>query len=160
MPVEHMESVHRRNHGPVRLHLRHQLDIELFVCRTVGVHLHDVLGAANLRTEVCGGTLAKLVRQGFRVGIIDLTDGEPTPKSPGPEVRLREAAAAAEALGVNRRVTLDLPNRRLFDSFEARGEAFRACEYMIDTLKTDAPFWKKEATDSGNRWVSAPPVNG
>jgi molybdopterin synthase catalytic subunit len=41
-----------------------------------------------------------------------------------------------------------------------RKQAFRACEYMIDTLKTDAPFWKKEATVSGNRWVSAPPGNG
>jgi molybdopterin synthase catalytic subunit len=41
-----------------------------------------------------------------------------------------------------------------------RKEAFRACEFMIDTLKTDAPFWKKEATDSGTRWVTAPPAAG
>ena len=68
----------------------------------------------------CGGTLAKLVRQGHRVGIIDLTDGEPTPGSPGPEVRLAELRKAAAALGVQVRVTLELPNRRLFDSFEAR----------------------------------------
>jgi len=68
----------------------------------------------------CGGTLARLVRQGYQVGIIDLTDGEPTPHSPGPHVRLEEARRAAETLGVQRRVTLDLPNRRLFDSFEAR----------------------------------------
>ena len=40
----------------------------------------------------CGGTLAKLAKQGHRVGIIDLTDGEPTPGSPGPEVRLAEAS--------------------------------------------------------------------
>ena len=68
----------------------------------------------------CGGTLAKLARQGYQVGIIDLTDGEPTPHSPGPHVRLEEARRAAELLGVRQRVTLDLPNRRLFDSFEAR----------------------------------------
>lgn len=68
----------------------------------------------------CGGTLASLVQQGYRVAIIDLTDGEPTPKSPGPEVRLAEAAAAAEKLGVQKRITMDLPNRRLFDSFESR----------------------------------------
>jgi LmbE family N-acetylglucosaminyl deacetylase len=67
----------------------------------------------------CGGTLARLVQQGYRAGIIDLTDGEPTPHSPGPHVRLDEARRAAEVLGVTR-VTLDLPNRRLFDSFEAR----------------------------------------
>ena len=39
---------------------------------------------------------------------------------PGPDVRLAEATRAAAALGVATRVTLDLPNRRLFDSFEAR----------------------------------------
>ena len=54
------------------------------------------------------------------MGIVDLTDGEPTPGSPGPEVRLAEARRAAEVLGAARRVTLDLPNRRLFDTFEAR----------------------------------------
>ena len=61
-----------------------------------------------------------LVRQGVRVGIVDLTDGEPAPHSPGPEARLEEARRAAEVLGVSHRVTLELPNRRLFDSFEAR----------------------------------------
>ncbi len=79
----------------------------------VGAHPDDVEIA-------CGGTVAKLVQQGHRVGIIDLTDGEPTPLSPGPEVRLAEAKAATEVLGVHQRTTLDLPNRRLFDSFEAR----------------------------------------
>jgi LmbE family N-acetylglucosaminyl deacetylase len=78
----------------------------------VGAHPDDVEIA-------CGGTLAKLVKQGYRVGIIDLTDGEPTPLSPGPEVRMEEARRAAEILGAHR-VTLDLPNRRLFDNFESR----------------------------------------
>jgi len=68
----------------------------------------------------CGGTLARLVQQGYKVGIIDLTDGEPTPNSPGPHVRLEEAQKAAEILGMHKRVTLELPNRRLFDTFEAR----------------------------------------
>lgn len=79
----------------------------------VGAHPDDIEIA-------CGGTIARLVDQGHRVGIIDLTDGEPTPGSPGPEVRLAEAQAAAKVLGVQQRTTLDLPNRRLFDSFEAR----------------------------------------
>ena len=35
-----------------------------------------------------------------------------------------------------------------------RKAAFRACEFMIDTLKTRAPFWKKEATADGARWLS------
>jgi len=34
-----------------------------------------------------------------------------------------------------------------------RKQAFLACEYMIDTLKTDAPFWKQEDTPAGKRWV-------
>lgn len=79
----------------------------------VGAHPDDVEIA-------CGGTLARLVQQGYRVGIVDLTDGEPTPGSPGPEVRLAEAQQAAEMLGVQLRVQLALPNRRLFDTFEAR----------------------------------------
>ena len=54
------------------------------------------------------------------MGIVDLTDGEPTPGSAGPEVRLAEAREAAEILGIALRDTLELPNRRLFDTFEAR----------------------------------------
>ncbi len=34
-----------------------------------------------------------------------------------------------------------------------RGEAFQACEFIMDYLKTRAPFWKKETTGSGERWV-------
>ena len=36
-----------------------------------------------------------------------------------------------------------------------RGDAFRACEFLIDYLKTRAPFWKKESTAAGERWVEA-----
>src|SRR5512145_1586302 len=36
-----------------------------------------------------------------------------------------------------------------------RGEAFAACEFIMDYLKTRAPFWKKEATPQGPRWVEA-----
>ncbi len=79
----------------------------------VGAHPDDV--------EIgCGGTLARMVQQGHRVGIVDLTDGEPTPLSTGPEARLAEAREAAAILGVQVRITLDLPNRRLFDTFESR----------------------------------------
>ena len=57
----------------------------------VGAHPDDV--------EIgCGGTLARMVQQGYRVGIVDLTDGEPTPLSPGPEVRLQEAQAVQHRL--------------------------------------------------------------
>jgi molybdopterin synthase catalytic subunit len=36
-----------------------------------------------------------------------------------------------------------------------RGEAFEACEFIMDYLKTQAPFWKKEQTPAGARWVDA-----
>lgn len=36
-----------------------------------------------------------------------------------------------------------------------RGEAFAACEFVMDWLKTEAPFWKKEETPEGARWVDA-----
>jgi LmbE family N-acetylglucosaminyl deacetylase len=79
----------------------------------VGAHPDDVEIA-------CGGTLARLANKGYAVGIVDLTDGEPTPHSPGPEVRLAEAQRAAEILGAASRINLNLPNRRLFDTFESR----------------------------------------
>jgi N-acetylglucosamine malate deacetylase 1 len=87
-------------------------DLELDLI-AVGAHPDDVEIA-------CGGTLARLARKGYGVGIVDLTDGEPTPHSPGPDVRLAEASRAAEILGVPVRVNLNLPNRRLFDCFEVR----------------------------------------
>lgn len=84
----------------------------------VGAHPDDVEIAV-------GGTLARLVQQGYRVGICDLTNGEPTPGSPGPQTRLAEAVDAAKILGVQMRETLTLPNRCLFDSFPARIELAR-----------------------------------
>ena len=36
-----------------------------------------------------------------------------------------------------------------------RGEGFQACEFLMDYLKTQAPFWKKEQTPDGARWVDA-----
>jgi molybdopterin synthase catalytic subunit len=36
-----------------------------------------------------------------------------------------------------------------------RGDAFGACEFIMDYLKTDAPFWKKETSEQGSRWVEA-----
>lgn len=38
---------------------------------------------------------------------------------------------------------------------EHRGDAFAACEFVMDYLKTRAPFWKKENTNKGTRWVEA-----
>ncbi|GAB6166309.1 PIG-L family deacetylase [Thermostilla marina] len=79
----------------------------------VGAHPDDV--------EIgCGGTVARLADQGYTVGIVDLTDGEPTPRSPSPDVRIAEAVEAARILGAAFRCILPLTNRRLFDDFEGR----------------------------------------
>lgn len=68
---------------------------------------------------LCGGTLAKLVKQGYRVGIFDLTSGEPTPRG-SLDTRKLEAEKARQALGVQVRVNIELPNRVLMDGPEAR----------------------------------------
>jgi bacillithiol biosynthesis deacetylase BshB1 len=66
-----------------------------------------------------GGTVAKMVRTGISVGILDLSNGEPTPEG-SPEIRAKEAEEARKALGVQFRITLDMPNRYIFDSIENR----------------------------------------
>lgn len=67
----------------------------------------------------CGGTLATLVRQGYQVGIFDLTTGEPTPRG-SEEIRAREAEAARAILGVHLRLNIGLTNRELMDIPTAR----------------------------------------
>lgn len=78
----------------------------------IGAHPDDV--------EIgMGATVAKMVAQGLDVVMVDLTDGEPTPRGTH-ETRMTEAGAAARALGVSRRITLPLVNRELMDTVEAR----------------------------------------
>ncbi|VTS05007.1 PIG-L family deacetylase [Tuwongella immobilis] len=82
----------------------------------------DVLAVAPHPDDLeilCGGTLALMVKQGYRVGIVDLTSGEPTPRG-SLELRKEEAEAARVALGVQVRINLDLPNRELMDGPPAR----------------------------------------
>jgi molybdopterin synthase catalytic subunit len=57
---------------------------------------------------------------------------------------------------ISHRVGLLAPNDHIVFVAAAsphRKQAFRACEYMIDYLKTQAPFWKKETLQDGTRWV-------
>lgn len=109
----------------------------------VGAHPDDVEIA-------CGGTLARLAHMGYQVGIVDLTDGEPTPGCTTPAIRHAEAAAAADILGVAVRRTLDLPNRRLFDSFEAR--VALATEFRRYRPKIVVGFGDKTPTASPDHW--------
>jgi bacillithiol biosynthesis deacetylase BshB1 len=78
----------------------------------VGAHPDDV--------EIgMGAAVARMVAQGLEVVMVDLTDGEPTPRGTH-EIRMAEAAASARSLGVARRVTLPLVNRELADTVDAR----------------------------------------
>lgn len=65
-----------------------------------------------------GGTILRLRKQGHRVHLVDMTNGEPTPRG-SVEVRAREAAEAAAVLGVERTL-LGLPNRTVQHTIEAR----------------------------------------
>ncbi len=66
-----------------------------------------------------GGTIVALKEKGYKVGILDLTDGEPTPRGTR-KIRLKEAEQARKELGIDFRKTLDLDNRYLMDSRLAR----------------------------------------
>ena len=65
-----------------------------------------------------GGTIVRLARQGHDVLLLDMTNGEPTPHG-SPEIRKREWSAAAEIMGVKRRL-LGLKNREVEHSLSAR----------------------------------------
>lgn len=80
----------------------------------IGAHPDDVeLGM--------GATIAKLIKLGHQVSIIDLTDGEPTPYG-SKEKRKEESLKSAQILGVTQRFTMHFPNRYLQDTIEARKE--------------------------------------
>ncbi|MDR7522232.1 MAG: bacillithiol biosynthesis deacetylase BshB1 [Armatimonadota bacterium] len=86
-----------------------------------------------------GGTVCLLLAQGHQVTVCDLTNGEPTPMGT-PQRRAAEAAAAARLLGISRRITLDLPNRALEHTLEAR----RRVAEVIREVRPDAlfvPYW-------------------
>lgn len=86
-----------------------------------------------------GGAIVTFLAQGDEVTICDLTNGEPTPRGT-PERRAEEASAAAQSLGVSRRITLPLPNRELADTIENR----RMVAEVIREVRPDllfAPYW-------------------
>ncbi|HEY5314190.1 MAG TPA: bacillithiol biosynthesis deacetylase BshB1 [Pirellulales bacterium] len=86
-----------------------------------------------------GGALLKFKADGCRVGVLDLTDGEPTPHG-SPELRARETAAATAVLGLDWRGNLGLPNRRLEATLEARGKLAGVFRQQRPRL-IFAPYW-------------------
>jgi bacillithiol biosynthesis deacetylase BshB1 len=86
-----------------------------------------------------GGAILKFKAEGRRVGILDLTDGEPTPHG-SPEIRRRETDAATKVLGVDWRENLGLPNRRLEASLDARAKLASVIRRVRPTWLF-APYW-------------------
>jgi len=62
-----------------------------------------------------------------------------------------------DAIVIHRVGTLQPTDQIVFVAVSSahRAEAFKACEFIMDYLKTEAPFWKKEVTNQGERWVDA-----
>jgi bacillithiol biosynthesis deacetylase BshB1 len=67
------------------------------------------------------GAILRIKAEGWAVGVLDLTSGEPTPFG-SPEIRARETAAATDILGLDWRENLGLPNRTLEPTLEARAK--------------------------------------
>ena len=85
------------------------------------------------------GAIVKMISEGRSVGILDLTDGEPTPHG-SREIRAAETAAASKVLGVTWRENLGLENRKLQATLEARA----ALANVIRRTKPKwlfAPYW-------------------
>ncbi len=92
-----------------------------------------------------GGTIAVSRSQGLRVGVVELTNGEPTPHGT-PELRRAETAEATKILDLTWRENLQLPNRSLQPTLEARGrlaEVFRQTRPGIIL----APYWQDAHPD-------------
>ena len=79
-----------------------------------------VIGAHPDDAEIgCGGTIAHYKKRGKKVGILDLSNGEPTPFGTV-EKRMEEAKAASDILGLDVRITLDMENRYIENTIENR----------------------------------------
>jgi len=92
-----------------------------------------------------GGIIAASRAQGLRVGVVELTNGEPTPHG-SPEIRRQETAAATKVLDLSWRHNLKLPNRSLQPTLEARrklAEVFRECRPRTIL----APYWQDAHPD-------------
>lgn len=92
-----------------------------------------------------GGAILTLKRDGQRVGVLDLTDGEPTPHG-SRELRARETAAATEILGLDWRGNLGLPNRSLEHTLAARAQLAGVIR-QLQPRWLCAPYWEDAHPD-------------
>src|SRR5262245_44443456 len=86
-----------------------------------------------------GGAILQYKADGYRVGVLDLTNGEPTPHG-SPEIRAAETAAATKILGLDWRGNLGLPNRSLQPTLEARAQLAGVIRQLRPRLLF-APYW-------------------
>src|SRR5260221_337446 len=108
----------------------------------------DVLAVATHPDDAeigVGGTLICCHRQKLRVGVVDLTSGEPTPHG-SPEIRTAETAAATRILSLDWRHNLGLPNRSLEPTLEAR-RALAAVFRLTRPRLILAPYWEDSHPD-------------
>ncbi len=89
--------------------------------------------------------LACCLRQNLRVGVLELTSGEPTPHG-SPEIRAAETAAATKVLGLDWRHNLGLPNRSLEHTLEAR-RALATVFRLTRPKLILAPYWEDSHPD-------------
>lgn len=92
-----------------------------------------------------GGTICRSRKEGLRVGVVELTNGEPTPNG-SPEKRAAETAAATDIMDLTWRHNLGLPNRQLEATLDARralAEVFRLTRPNIIL----APYWEDAHPD-------------
>src|SRR5947208_8947371 len=94
-----------------------------------------------------GGAILLLKSQGARVGVLDLTNGEPTPHG-SPEIRKRETEAATAVLGLDWRGNLGLPNRALTADLESRRRLAIALREQRPRYVL-APYWEDAHPDHG-----------
>ena len=80
-----------------------------------------------------GGAILRFQAEGRKVGVLDLTDGEPTPYG-DPQTCARETAAASKVLGLDWRENLGLPNRSLEPTLEAR-------RMLAEVIRRVRPRW-------------------
>ena len=92
-----------------------------------------------------GGCIAKMIERGWKVGVLDLTDGEPTPHG-SKSIRAAETEAATQVLNLEFRANLGLPNRFLEPSIENR--AILASFFRLTRPKwLFAPYWEDAHPD-------------